>query len=78
MSHLRNPRRQYLAAYLHSCGPRPVLEALLAVAAGADVDSTLEDFARLPAEIFQALGAHAMPTDELAVIDGGSQARGSS
>jgi hypothetical protein len=71
MSHLRNPRRQYLAAYLHSCGPRPVLEALIAVEKGQPVEDVLKDFSRLPPSIFEALGADTMPIDELAVIEGG-------
>ena len=39
----RSPRRQYLAERLHAAGPRPVLEALLAVADGHDLDWTLEN-----------------------------------
>ena len=43
-----NPKRQRQAPHLHDAGPRPVLEALIAVAAGADLDDVLADFARLP------------------------------
>jgi hypothetical protein len=66
----RSPRRQYLARHLHRCGPRPVLEALLAVAAGADLDATLADFGRLPTELYQALGADILPIDEITIIEG--------
>ena len=66
----RNPRRQRLAAHLHRCGPRPVLEALLAVQEGQDLDVILEDFARLAAEIYDALGADVLPIDRLLLVDG--------
>jgi hypothetical protein len=39
--------RQYLAAHLCKCGTGCVLQALLAVEAGAGVDETLLDFARV-------------------------------
>src|SRR6266536_1025429 len=67
---IRSPRRQHFARHVHACGPRPVLEALLAVAAGQALDEVLEDFARLPAEVYRAVGADVLPIDELAVIDG--------
>lgn len=73
-STVRNPRRQRLAKHLHECGPRPVLEALLAVEAGQSLDATLEDFGRLPAPIYHALGADQLAIDSLAVINGGSAA----
>jgi hypothetical protein len=47
-----------------------VLEALLAVEAGQDLDFVLEDFARLQPEIYQAIGADTLPIDEVAVIEG--------
>jgi hypothetical protein len=67
----RTPRRQHLVKHLIDCGDRSVLEALLAVDAGQDLDAVLEDFARLDPEIFEALGADLMPIDSLIVIDGG-------
>ena len=53
----RSARRIRLAEHLCRCGPRPTLEALLAVADGQDLDFVLEDFARLQPEIFEAVGA---------------------
>ena len=38
-------------------GPQPVLEALLAVAAGQDLDWTLENSARLPSSHYHIMGA---------------------
>jgi ABC-type hemin transport system substrate-binding protein len=67
----RTSRRQYLVRHLVACGPRPVLEALIAVAGGADLDATLEDYARLSPEIFAAVDADVLPIDDLAVVDGG-------
>ena len=67
----RTPRRQHLARHLHRCGPRPTLEALLAVASGQDLDTVLEDFARLQPEIYEAIGADVLPIDERIIIDGG-------
>jgi hypothetical protein len=68
----RNVRRQYLAAHLHSCGPRPVLEALIAVAVGQCLDQVLADFARVPAAVYSALGADELQIHALTVIDGGA------
>ena len=51
------PRRQRAAEHLYDLGPRPVLEALVAVEAGADLDRVLADFERLDAEIVAELGA---------------------
>jgi hypothetical protein len=62
-------RRQHLARHLHACGPRPVLEALAAVASGADLDHVLTVYARLPAEYYHALGADRFLP--LVGIDGG-------
>ena len=50
----RNRRRQYLSAQIHAAGPRPVLEALIAV---HEVDDVLADFARIPPEVYHAMGA---------------------
>lgn len=69
----RSPRRQHPARHLHSCGPRPVLEALIEVADGKPLDAVLADFGRLPAELYAALGADVLPIDEITIIDGGRQ-----
>ena len=53
----RSPRRQYFSAHIHAAGPRPVLEALIAVHEGASLDEVLEDFARIPAEAYHLMGA---------------------
>jgi hypothetical protein len=67
----RPVRRQRLAKHLHACGPRPVLEALLAVAVGNQLDRVLEDFARLAPKVYWALGADRLAIDDLLVTDGG-------
>jgi hypothetical protein len=54
---MRSARRRHLCAHLHAAGPRPVLEALLAVDSGQDLDDVLEDFGRVPADIYHAVGA---------------------
>jgi hypothetical protein len=50
---MRSARRMRLCSHLHSAGPRPVLEALIAVESGQDLDAVLEDFARLPADFYR-------------------------
>ena len=50
-----NPRRQRAAEHLHNLGPRPVLEALVEVEAGADLDHVLADFAQLDIETVRQL-----------------------
>jgi|SRR4029077_5822401 hypothetical protein len=67
----RNARRQRLAAHLHRCGARPVLEALVAVELGQQLDDVLDSFARIPVRIYHALGANELPIHALTVIDGG-------
>lgn len=57
----RSARRQRLVAHLWACGPRCILEALLAVEAGQSLDEVLEDFGRLPPEIYTAIGADKLP-----------------
>jgi uroporphyrinogen-III synthase len=54
----RSARRRRLSEHLHSAGPRPVLEALIAVEAGQSLDAVLEDFGRIPADIYRAIGAN--------------------
>ena len=52
-----SPRRQQAAQHLYSLGPRPVLEALADVEAGANLDRVLADFERIDAETVAELGA---------------------
>lgn len=59
----RNQRRQQLVRQLHAAGPRPVLECLLEVAGGGDLDETLEAYGRLPPAVYRALGADKLPID---------------
>jgi hypothetical protein len=65
------PRRQRLVRHLMECGPRPVLEALIETESGTPLDEVLESYARLQPESFEALGADALPIDELTLVDGG-------
>ncbi len=51
-----SPRRQRAAEHLHDLGPRPVLEALAEVEAGAGLDRVLADFERIDAETVRQLG----------------------
>lgn len=67
----RSGRRQRLSAHLHAAGPRPVLEALIAVSVGRNLDEVLEDFARLSAETYHAVGASYF-SEPLAIDCGGS------
>jgi hypothetical protein len=46
---------------------------LLAVAPGQPLDGTLEEFGRLPPEIYRAMGADRLPIDDLVVVDGGME-----
>jgi hypothetical protein len=66
----RNAKRQRLVAHLHECGARPTLEALLAVAAGNDLDQVLEDFSRLSAETYHRVGADRLPVKRELVLKG--------
>jgi hypothetical protein len=50
----RTARRQAQISHLHQCGPRCILEALLAVEAGDPLDSVLADFHRLPPSVYHA------------------------
>jgi hypothetical protein len=65
------PRRRRLAQHLFDCGPRSVMEAVLAIGAGEPIDDVLEDFARVPAGLFTAMGAREIPAPELSTVDGG-------
>ena len=66
----RNAKRQRQVRHLHACGVRPVLECLIDVAAGRDLDEALTDFARLPVATYHAVGGDEFPP-LLAVIEGG-------
>jgi hypothetical protein len=67
----RNSRRQHLVRHLHRAGARPVLEALLEVSTGSDLDQVLERYGKIPVEVYCATGASMLPIDAVSVIDGG-------
>jgi len=54
MNGARSERRKRQVRHLHKCGPRCILEALLAIEAGNPVDAVLADFERLPPETYHA------------------------
>ena len=60
-------KRQRQVARLHSLGPRPVLEALVEVEAGVDLDRVLAAYARLDLEVVIALGGDKFPSNIFAV-----------
>jgi hypothetical protein len=66
----RNARRQRLVLHLHAAGSRPTLEALLDVPGGRDLDETLEDFARVPVEVYRQVGAAEFP-NQFQIVKGG-------
>jgi hypothetical protein len=66
---LRNAQRTRLARHLWAAGVRPLLEAMLELADGKDLDDVLDRYARIPVETYDVLGADAFPP--LAVINGG-------
>jgi hypothetical protein len=59
----RNVKRQRQIKHLVAAGERPVMEALIAVEAGDDIDTVLAAFARIPIHIYRALGADELPID---------------
>jgi hypothetical protein len=68
----RDARRQRQVQHLCAAGERPVLECLLDVASGRDLDETLADFTRIPVAVYRAVGASQLPINQpLAVIKGG-------
>jgi hypothetical protein len=69
----RTVRRQRLVRHLLACGPWPILEVLLAVANGDDLDETIEAIAKLQPESYRALHASELPlpVQQLTVIRGG-------
>ena len=54
-------RRQRAAEHLHRLGPRPVLEALIEVGVGRDIDDVLARFGKLDGAVVRALGADRFP-----------------
>jgi hypothetical protein len=66
----RTPRRQYLVRHLHRAGARPVLEAMLEISGGHDLDQVLERYGKIPVEVYCAIGASMLPIDTVSVIDG--------
>jgi hypothetical protein len=64
----RSARRRHLARRLHEAGPRPILECLLDVEKGRDLDEALEDFGRLPTEFYHKTGADDFPPIKLKVV----------
>ena len=57
-----SPRRQRAAEHLHNLGPRPVLEALVEVETGVDLDRVLAAFAQLePKTVSRLDGDHFPP-----------------
>ena len=61
--------RQRAAEHLHGLGPRPVLEALVEVEAGTDLDSVLADFAQLDRETVRQLGGDQFPAAPLREVE---------
>ena len=58
---LRTKERQHWVKLLHEAGPRAVLECLLYVSYGYDLDDTLKEFARVPATTYQYISASDLP-----------------
>ena len=54
-------RRERLAEHLHRLGERPCLEAMIEVAAGADLDAVLTRYSRLNPEIVRAFRGERFP-----------------
>jgi hypothetical protein len=69
---IRTARRRRLCKHLHAAGPRPVLEALLAVDSGQPLDDVLEEYVRIPSSFFSILGASSFARIR-AVITGSSK-----
>ena len=47
-----------------------MLEAFIEVAQGKNLDAVLERYARIPVDIYQALGADELPFHQLTIIMG--------
>ena len=54
-------RLRHLARRIHRLGERPLYELLAELSAGADLSTTLERYARLPADFIAAFGGDALP-----------------
>ena len=54
-------RLRHLAGCIHHLGPRPLFELLVELDHGAELRSTLERYAALPAEFIHALDADKLP-----------------
>ena len=54
-------KRQHQVARLYSLCPRPVLAALIEVAASGELDTVLADYAQLDLEVVVALGGNHFP-----------------
>jgi len=57
----RDVLRQRLAMQVHALGPRPMLEAMQEVDAGADIDSVLSRYAGIDGDFVKAIGADSFP-----------------
>jgi hypothetical protein len=57
-------QRQRQVAHLYAAGPRPVLEALLAVEAGECLDEVLAGFASVSVFTYRMLGADELPIEK--------------
>jgi hypothetical protein len=67
----RSPVRLKLAHHLQQCGPRAILEALIAFESGQPVGAVLEDFARLRPETYSIATCVAELIAPVAIRDGG-------
>jgi hypothetical protein len=68
----RSSKRQRLVAHLHAAGPRPTLEALIAVESGQPLDEVLADFGRVAVSTYHSVGASELPISKpLVVLRGG-------
>lgn len=66
----RDHHRQRRAVHLHDLGPRAVLEALLELEQGRDLDEVLADYGRLDFRVVRAVGADRMPPMPLFLVAG--------
>ena len=62
--------RQRAAERLHRLGPRPLLEALIEVASGGDLDATLVRYGRLDPAAVRAVGGHRFPPPPISAVRG--------
>jgi hypothetical protein len=57
----RSAIRQRLVLHLYESGPRVVLEAMLELEQGKNLDDVLISFTRIPASTYRQLGADRLP-----------------